>query len=82
VGTKVAEPLSADIVPQVRLLIRFPLPLLADVVVDAATRATTRTLEISGVVPAATQTRFKAALTNCACAHAPGTPTANPAHVR
>jgi hypothetical protein len=62
-GTKVAQPLFADIVPHVRLLIAIPLLLLADLIIDPAISAAIRNLESGGTVPDAEQPRFQEALT-------------------
>ncbi|MEE9158808.1 MAG: hypothetical protein V3U60_10535, partial [Gammaproteobacteria bacterium] len=61
-GTKVAQPLFADIVPHVRLLIAIPLLLLADLIIDPAISAATRNLESGGTVPDTEQPRFQEAL--------------------
>ena len=61
-GTNVAQPLTSDIVPHVRLLIAIPLLLLADITIDPATRTATHNLESSGVVPTEEQPRFHLAL--------------------
>jgi len=61
VGTGVAEPLFADLVPHVRFLIAIPLLLVADLVIDPAVHSAGNDLETSGVVPDAEQPRFQAA---------------------
>lgn len=61
VGTGVAQPLFADLVPHVRFLIAVPLLLLADLVIDPAVTTADYDLETSGVVPDAEQPRFQAA---------------------
>ena len=61
VGTGVAQPLFADIVPHVRFLVAIPLLLVADLVIDPAVHAAGDDLETSGVVPDAEQPRFQAA---------------------
>ncbi len=63
-GTKVAQPLFADIVPHVRFLIAMPLLLLADIVIDPATSAAIRNLESGGTVPDTEHLRFQEALAN------------------
>ena len=62
IGTNVSQPLISDIVPHVRLLIAIPLLLVADIVIDPATRSATRDLETTGVVPAEEQPRLHSAL--------------------
>ncbi len=63
-GTKVAQPLFADIVPHVRFLIAMPLLLLADIVIDPATSAAIRNLESGGTVQDTEHLRFQEALAN------------------
>jgi len=63
IGTKVAVPLFADIVPHVRFLIAMPLLLLADLVINPAMSIATRNLQSGGTVPETEQARFQEALT-------------------
>ena len=61
-GTNVAQPLTSDIVPHVRLLIAIPLLLLADITIDPATSTATHDLETSGVIATEEQSGFHLAL--------------------
>jgi hypothetical protein len=61
-GTKVAQPLFADIVPHVRFLIAMPLLLLVDVIIDPSVSAAIRNLESGGTIPDAEQPRFQEVL--------------------
>ena len=61
IGAGVAQPLFADLVPHVRLLIAIPMLLVADLVIDPAVHTADRDLETSGIVPDAEQPNFQAA---------------------
>ena len=62
IGTKVEQPLISDIVPHVRLLVAIPLLLMADVVIDPATRSAVQDLETSGIIRREETGRFRRVL--------------------